>query len=104
MAFQLQPGSGSLFTNDKEGNEKRPDLRGDINIDGKNYRIAGWWKEGKKGQFISLKVDDRAAPDVSSKIDGKPRTKGDDYRAAQSGHKPSAPAAPEFFDDDIPFS
>lgn len=99
MSFQYQPGSGSLFTNDKEGNDKRPDYRGDINIDGKNYRIAGWIKEGKKGAFISLKVDDKAAPDMASRVDSKP--------AQQRDHKPSTPPVPSvddgFGDSDIPF-
>jgi len=46
--------TGILFPNDKGNNEKRPDWRGDATIGGVRYRVSGWIKQGKKGQFISL--------------------------------------------------
>jgi hypothetical protein len=52
--FEHQPGRGSLFVNDRKQKENHPDWKGEINIDGKIYEIASWWKEGKKGGFHSL--------------------------------------------------
>lgn len=48
--------SGVLFTNDQKGNEKAPNYKGKINVDGKDYDLAGWIREGKSGQFLSVKV------------------------------------------------
>ena len=47
MAYEMREGSGSLFKNDKDGNEKRPDYRGDALINGEVLEIAAWIKEGK---------------------------------------------------------
>ena len=53
--------TGILFLNDQGDNPKRPAYTGNINIEGKEYKLAGWVREGKKGKFISLKIDDKAA-------------------------------------------
>jgi hypothetical protein len=53
--------TGILFKNDVGDNPKRPAYKGKIDIDGKEYQLAGWLREGKSGKFISLKVDDKAA-------------------------------------------
>ena len=39
-----------LFRNDKGDNEKRPDLNGEIDIEGKKYSFSLWAKKGKSGQ------------------------------------------------------
>lgn len=106
MAFQQKPNSGALFPNDKKEKETHPDFKGDFNIDGVNYWISAWKKKSSRGEFLSISVEKKRAPDVSSKVDGRPRTKGDGYRAARdAGHKPSAPldTTGDFPDEDIPF-
>lgn len=50
--------SGVLFRNDKDGNEKRPDYTGKINVDGEEKRLAAWIKDGKNGKFLSISVSD----------------------------------------------
>ena len=57
MAYEQKPGQGSLFKNDKKGNENAPDYNGTANIDGTTYRLSGWIKEGKSGKWMSLKVE-----------------------------------------------
>lgn len=47
-----------LFKNDKEGNEKRPDYTGKVNVNGKELRLAAWIKDGKKGKFMAGKVSE----------------------------------------------
>lgn len=45
---------GILFKNDDKQTEKHPDYRGDALIDGEEYWLSGWIKEGRKGKFLSL--------------------------------------------------
>jgi hypothetical protein len=55
MTFQHRDGSGSLFRNDKQGVEKRPDWRGDIMLGGVLYEVSGWDKPTRNGEaFISM--------------------------------------------------
>ena len=54
--MEKKDGTGALFKNDKGDNDKRPDYRGDINIDGTSYWIAAWLKDGAKGKYMSLAV------------------------------------------------
>lgn len=56
MAWEHKDGSGSLFKNDKKGNEKAPDYRGELMTGGVLMEIAAWLKEGKNGKFLSLSV------------------------------------------------
>ena len=73
--------SGALFKNDRKEKETQPDYRGDVKIDGQEYWLSAWIKEGKKGKFFSLALTAK-----------EPRPES----AA-----PAAPAAD--FDDDLPF-
>lgn len=57
--------SGVLFKNDKEGNEKRPDYKGSAEIEGVQYWVSAWIRDGAKGKFMSMKYerkDQQAAP------------------------------------------
>jgi hypothetical protein len=57
MAYELNEGQGTLFRNDKkEEGSKQPDYRGEINVGGTLMEVAGWIKEGKRGKWVSLKV------------------------------------------------
>jgi len=49
--------SGVLFKNESD-NEKAPAYKGKINVDGKDYELAAWIREGKNGKFMSLKVQE----------------------------------------------
>jgi uncharacterized protein (DUF736 family) len=79
---------GALFKNDKQGNEKRPDYKGECEIDGEKFYLSAWIRTSKKGaKFMSLQFE-------------RPQ--------AQSGGAAPAPAteapvAPTTGDDDIPF-
>lgn len=50
--------SGILFTNDQEGNDKRPNYKGKIQIEGVVYELAGWIRTGTSSgkKFLSLKA------------------------------------------------
>ena len=50
---------GILFKNDyKKDNEKAPDYKGKINVDGKELELAAWVRKGDKGSFMSLSVSE----------------------------------------------
>ena len=57
MAFELKEGQGTLFKNDKKGNDKAPDYRGELSLAGEMFKIAGWLKDGKNGKWMSLKAE-----------------------------------------------
>jgi len=51
--------SGALFKNYRKDSDRHPDYKGTINVDGKDYDIAAWLRESKKGdKFMSLKVSE----------------------------------------------
>jgi hypothetical protein len=60
--------SGMLARNDKKETEKHPDFKGSINVDGVDYWLSAWVKEGKEGgkmegrKFFSLSVTQKDAP------------------------------------------
>ena len=45
MAYEMKEGDISVFPNDKEGNENRPDLTGKVLLKGEEMRVALWEKE-----------------------------------------------------------
>ena len=47
-----------IFKNNKKENEKHPDYRGTINVDGRELEISLWIKEGKVGKFFSGKIQE----------------------------------------------
>jgi len=62
MAYENKPGEFALFKNDKEGNEKRPDYRGDgIDLEGNAIEVAAWIKQGKNGKFMSCRFKPKEA-------------------------------------------
>lgn len=53
---------GVLFKNDKGGVEKRPDYRGEINVNGEDFELAAWIRKSQKGVvFMSLSVQPKQA-------------------------------------------
>ena len=47
---------GALFKNEKQ-NDRQPDYRGPINVDGSEYELSAWVKQSDKvGSFLSISV------------------------------------------------
>ena len=48
---------GVLFENDDKRSKKHPDMRGNINVDGREYWLSGWWQQhDRHGEYLSLSV------------------------------------------------
>lgn len=69
--------SGILFRNNRRQNDRQPEFNGSITVEGTEYWLSAWVKDGDKGKFFSLSV--------------KPK---DEQRGEESQESP---------DEDIPF-
>ena len=77
---QVRDNSGVLFSNDKKDNERAPHYKGNITVEGKDYWLSAWVKEGKSGKFMGLAVSPKepiAKPSERSKSTGF--DKGEDF-------------------------
>lgn len=79
--------SGVLFKNDKGDNEKRPDYKGSAEIEGVQYWVSAWIRDGAKGKFMSMKYERKEQQPVKS-----------------SDPAPAHKSAADLTDDDIPFN
>jgi len=70
MAYEQRDNSGAMFRNDKGDNAARPDYKGKLRVEGKDYRISGWVKTAQSSgeKFMSLAVD----PDEARPADPQP--------------------------------
>ena len=82
---------GVLFKNDRQTKETQPGYTGSLNVDGVEYFLDAWLKEGQKGKFFSVSV------------------KRKDKQAAAPARAPAPAPAPrpssgfDDMDSDIPF-
>ena len=65
---------GVLFRNDRKESDKHPDYNGSCQIEGMEYWLSAWIKEGKNGKFMSLSLkpkdgSNRPAPKRGRKDD-----------------------------------
>jgi hypothetical protein len=116
--------SGILTRNDKQGNENRPDYRGSINVDGVDYWLSAWIKEGRDGtklagqKYMSLSVQpkevrqDYAAPAPAPSPAPAPRRQTQaeqdaraiaERRERAAAPKPTSGTGFDGMEDDIPF-
>lgn len=56
MADYDNTNRGALFKNDDRKSDKHPEYSGTINVDGQEFYLNGWVREGKRGKFFSLSV------------------------------------------------
>lgn len=89
MAFEQNDMSGSLFVNERKTSDRHPDRTGSATIDGVEYWVSGWIKEGRDGK----------KPWLSMAFTAK-----DEARAPASRPAPRSGPPQGFEDDDpIPF-
>jgi len=96
MAYELRDGQGSIFRNDKQGNESRPDYTGKLNLGGVIYWVAAWVKTPQRGgeAFLSLDVQE---PREHVQRDAEPQAAPPSFPPA-----PITPAEDENDGDQLP--
>jgi hypothetical protein len=62
----------ALFKNDKGDNPKRPDYTGTANVDGIEFQLSAWIREGKNGKFMSGTVQPKH--EARQPVGTKPKT------------------------------
>ena len=76
MADYDNTNRGAMFIETDKKSDKGPDYSGSLNVEGKEYRIAGWKKESKGGKrFISISISE---PRQQGGGDNTTRTSGGD--------------------------
>jgi uncharacterized protein (DUF736 family) len=50
--------TGTLSKNKYKKEDKHPDIKGKINVAGKEYELAGWQKTNENGSYYSLKISE----------------------------------------------
>ena len=65
-----------IFKNNKKTAETHPEYTGTINVEGKEYSISLWIKEGKAGKFFSGSISEpfKKMENFSDKVNKKNET------------------------------
>jgi len=59
--FEQRDNSGVLFKNDRKEKDTHADYNGTIMVDGREYYLNAWIKDGARGKFMSLSVKPKEA-------------------------------------------
>lgn len=72
--------TGIISKNERKETETHPDIRGSINVEGREYWLDGWRKERNdgSGSFYSLRVKPKDAPAPKPASKPAPRRQDDD--------------------------
>ena len=69
--MEQRDNSGVLFKEREKKNPNSPDYKGNVRVNGQEYWLSAWIKEGKNGKFMGLalspKEEQSQAPAKSSK-------------------------------------
>lgn len=69
MAEYDNTNSGALFKNDKRTNDRQPEYKGSLNVEGTEYWVSAWVKTSKAGQkFFSLALTPKDAQPAAATI------------------------------------
>lgn len=71
MTREQKNNSGVLFKNDRKEAETHADYTGNALIDGKEFWINAWVKEGAKGKFFSFSFRPKAPREEPAPVERK---------------------------------
>lgn len=89
MAYEQRDNSGTLFKNTRREKEAQPNATGTALIDGVEYYVSAWTKQGRDGPFQSLSF--------------KRKEQRQERQQQRSYAQESGGRAPEELNDDLPF-
>lgn len=85
MAYDHQPGKGSIFNNSYKERDNQPDMKGTMKTpDGQEFEISGWWNESRNGEYLSLSIQEPYNRDRQAGS-GQPRGAASPRRGGPSG-------------------
>ena len=67
MSTPQRMNSGILFKNTRRETERHPDYTGAINLNGTEFSLSAWVKQGARGKFMSLSVTPKTGADATSR-------------------------------------
>ena len=85
---------GVLFKNDRKEKDTHPNMKGSINVEGVEYWVSAWTKEGQNGKFISLSLTPKEQTQTAVQAV---------KQVAPPQRQQQAAPGVEQLDDDIPF-
>ena len=91
LTYEKRDMSGALFKNDRRTRDNHPEYQGYVLVDGKEFWLSAWVKEGGKGKFFSLSLQPK------DRTQNGPET----YRPV--ARTPNQPPARDMDDSEIPF-
>ena len=100
--FEQRQNSGALFKNDRAREGKNdPQYQGTCLIDGREYWIAGWVKEGNKGKFFSLAFKPKESKPDPGRY--QPPTSKPPPNVSRQPVPDPTPTPPQEEDQEVPF-
>lgn len=98
--------SGALFINNRRQSDRSPDFTGSCEINGQEFWVNGWNKQGKTGQFMSLSFKPKESNGQHQPAQGFPQAQGGFPQQSAQPQAVPQQAAPQGGlppGDDIPF-
>lgn len=84
--YQPKDNTFTLFRNDKKEKDTHPDYKGTAMINGQEFWLSAWLKDGKLGKFMSGSAKEKEQRQETQKA----------YQASQKMQQPD-------YDDSVPF-